>query len=231
MNNIFTSSIGKKLIMSVTGACLVLFLLFHMSMNIVAIIKPEWYDSICAFLGVNWYAIIGTLVLAGGFSLHVLFALILTLSNRKARGNNNYATTVTPKQVSWASQNMFVLGLIVALGLLLHFSQFWYKMQFAELMGNHEVLLGETAVSPNSGSAFIAYYFSNILFVIAYLIWLAALWFHISHGFWSALQTIGWNNEIWLSRLKFASKIFATLVCLGFAAVVIAFYVKSLCIC
>jgi succinate dehydrogenase / fumarate reductase cytochrome b subunit len=200
-------------------------------MNAVAIIKPAWYDSICAFLGVNWYAIIATLVLAGGFALHILFALILTLSNRKARGNNRYLTTVTPKQVSWASQNMFVIGLIVALGLLLHLLQFWYKMQFAEFMGNHEVMLGETLVSPTSGSTFIAYYFSNIIFVIAYLIWLGALWFHISHGFWSALQTIGWNNEIWLARLKFASKVFATVICLGFAAVIIVFYIKSILGC
>ncbi|MDR2065505.1 MAG: succinate dehydrogenase cytochrome b subunit [Prevotellaceae bacterium] len=231
MNNVFTSSIGKKLIMSITGTCLVLFLLFHMSMNIVAIIKPEWYNSICAFLGVNWYAIIGTLVLAGGFGLHILFALLLTLYNRKARGSNRYSTTAVPKQVSWASQNMFVIGLVVALGLLLHFSQFWYKMQFAELMGNHEIKLGENLVSPTSGSAFIAYYFSNILFVVVYLVWLAALWFHISHGFWSALQTAGWNNEIWLPRLKFAANIFATFVCLGFAAVIITFYIKSLLGC
>jgi succinate dehydrogenase / fumarate reductase cytochrome b subunit len=194
MSNVFTSSIGKKLIMSITGAFLVLFLLFHMSMNIVAIISPQGYDAICAFLGSNWYALIGTLALAGGFFLHIVFALTLTLYNRKARGNNGYATSVTPKTVEWASQNMFVLGLIVILGLLLHFLQFWYKMQFAEIIGHHQSMLGETMVSTTSGSAFIAYYFSNIIFVVSYLVWLTALWFHISHGFWSALQTIGFNN-------------------------------------
>ncbi|MDR3287107.1 MAG: succinate dehydrogenase cytochrome b subunit [Prevotellaceae bacterium] len=229
MSNVFTSSIGKKLIMSITGAFLVLFLLFHMSMNVVAIISPSGYDAICAFLGSNWYALIGTLVLAGGFFLHILFALILTLYNRKARGNNGYATSVTPKTVSWASQNMFVLGLIVVLGVLLHLLQFWYNMQFAEIMGQEPKLVGIPEVSTTSGSTFIAYYFSNIIFVVGYLVWFAALWLHISHGFWSILQTTGFNNEIWISRLKIAAKIFASIIFLGFAAVVITFYLKSLC--
>ena len=229
MSNVFTSSIGKKLIMSITGVCLVLFLLFHMSMNIVVLINADAYNAICAFLGAHWYALAGSLALAGGFAIHILYAFLLTLSNRKARGNNRYAMSVTPKNVSWASQNMFVIGLIVILGLLLHFAQFWYKMQFAEIMGNHQSLLGDRMVDVQMGAEFIKYYFSDILIVAAYLVWLAALWLHISHGFWSALQTIGWNNQAWLPRLKYAASIFATLICLGFAAVVVAFYLKSLC--
>ncbi len=72
---------------------------------------------------------------------------------------------------------MFVLGLIVLGFLFLHLSQFWYKMQFAELAGIH----GE--INPQDGFAFIEYYFSNIVNVIAYVIWLTALWFHLTHGF------------------------------------------------
>jgi succinate dehydrogenase / fumarate reductase cytochrome b subunit len=102
-------------------------------------------------------------------------------------------------------------------------------MQFAEILGHHESELGSEMVSPTSGSKFIAYYFSNIICVIIYLVWITALWFHLSHGFWSALQTIGWNNQKWISRLKIAAKIYATIICLGFAAVVVTFYLKSLC--
>ena len=104
-------------------------------------------------------------------------------------------------------------------------------MQFAEILGNHEVELGLAIVSPADGAAFIQYYFSNPIICIAYLVWLAAIWFHLTHGFWSALQTIGWNNRIWFDRLKCFSTIFATVVMLGFAVVVIAFYVKSLGLC
>ena len=78
------SSLGKKLVMSVTGCFLVLFILFHMSMNIVAIISPEAYNMICALLGANWYALAGTAVLAAGVVVHFIYAVILTLENLKA---------------------------------------------------------------------------------------------------------------------------------------------------
>ena len=99
------SSLGKKLVMSVTGCFLVLFILFHMSMNIVAIISPEAYNMICALLGANWYALAGTLVLAAGVVIHFIYAVILTLENRKARGSQRYAVTVVEPGVNWASSS------------------------------------------------------------------------------------------------------------------------------
>ena len=99
------SSLGKKLVMSVTGCFLVLFILFHMSMNIVAIISPEAYNMICALLGANWYALAGTLVLAAGVVIHFIYAVILTLENRKARGSQRYAVTVVEPGVKWASSS------------------------------------------------------------------------------------------------------------------------------
>ena len=80
------SSLGKKLVMSVTGCFLVLFILFHMSMNVTAIISPEAYNAVCEFLGANWYALAGTVVLALGVLIHFIYAIILTLRNYKARG-------------------------------------------------------------------------------------------------------------------------------------------------
>ena len=132
---LLNSSIGKKLIMSISGLFLVLFLLFHLSMNVAAVFSGEAYNMVCSLLGSNWYAVAATLVLAAGVVIHFVYAIILTLQNRKARGNDRYAINARPKGVEWASQNMFVLGLIVILFMLLHFSQFWYKMMFAELIG------------------------------------------------------------------------------------------------
>ena len=91
MSNSCLSSIGKKLIMSISGLFLVLFLLFHMSMNVVAIFSGEAYNAVCEFLGANWYALAGTLVLALGFVFHIVYAFILTIQNRKARGVERYA--------------------------------------------------------------------------------------------------------------------------------------------
>ncbi len=221
MSNLFTSSIGKKLVMSVTGAFLVLFLLFHMSMNIVAVISPEGYNTVCAFLGANWYALAGTLVLAAGVVIHFIYALIITLHNRCSRGGVRYAASASEPGVSWASKNMFVLGLIVILGLCLHMFNFWSKMQLVEILGGHENSLG---LSPVDGASLIAYTFAQWYYVLIYLVWLGALWFHLTHGFWSMLQTVGWNNQIWLPRLKCIANIFATVICLGFALVVVWYY-------
>ena len=214
--------------MSLSGVFLILFLLFHASMNVVAVISGEAYNLICSFLGANWYAVAGTLLLAAGFLIHIGYSIWLTLQNRKARGSDRYAVNVRPRNVEWASQNMFVLGLIVVCFLGLHFTQFWYKMMFAELMGHHQVELGGTSVSPQDGAAFIRYYFSNILIVALYLVWYVALWFHLTHGFWSAIQTIGWSNGLWLKRWQAIANIFATLICLAFAFVTVFFYITSL---
>ena len=225
---LLNSSIGKKLIMSISGLFLVLFLLFHLSMNVAAVFSGEAYNMVCSLLGSNWYAVAATLVLAAGVVIHFVYAIILTLQNRKARGNDRYAINARPKGVEWASQNMFVLGLIVILFMLLHFSQFWYKMMFAELIGHHEVALGAAMGSPQDGAAFINYYFQgNAVITVLYLIWYVALWFHLTHGFWSAIQTIGWNNTIWMNRWECISKIVATVICGLFAIITIIFFLNG----
>ncbi len=225
MGNLFTSTIGRKLIMSVSGLFLILFLLFHMSMNIAAVFSVEAYNAICEFLGANWYALVGTLILAFGVVVHLVYATILTLHNRSSRGAQRYAVEAMPEEVTWASRNMFVLGLIIVSGLLLHLYNFWYKMQFAEIIGNHS--LGE--FGPTDGAAYISALFSNPIYCIVYLIWFAAIWFHLTHGFWSAFHTIGWDNQIWIKRLKCIAKVVATIIFLGFAVVVVVFYLRSLC--
>jgi len=198
-----------------------------MAMNLVAIISADAYNWICEMLGANWYALVASAALAGLVALHFLYAIWLTLQNRKARGSERYAVTSKPKMVEWASQNMFVLGLIVVLGLGLHLFNFWYKMQFSEIMGIHSAV-ENGGIAPTDGSGFIAYTFSQPVYVVIYLIWLVTLWFHLTHGFWSSLQTLGWNNKIWLNRWKVISNIYSTLIVAGFALVVVVFFVKSL---
>ena len=227
MGNLLTSTIGRKLIMSVSGLFLVLFLLFHMSMNLAAVFSTEAYNAICEFLGANWYALAGTLILAAGVVVHLVYASVLTLHNRSSRGSQRYAMTAEPEGVTWASRNMYVLGIIIVLGLLLHLYNFWYNMQFAEIIGNHE--LGP--FPPADGAAYIAALFSSPVYCIIYLVWFAAIWFHLTHGFWSAFHTIGWDNQTWLPRLKRIANVVATIVFLCFALVVIVFYLRSLGVC
>ena len=222
------SSIGRKLVMSVSGLALILFLTFHMAMNAVALFSGEGYNMVCEFLGANWYALVATLGLAALVVVHIVYAFILFVQNRRARGNQRYAVTAKPKGVEWASQNMLVLGIVVIGGLALHLTHFWSKMQLAEIMGLHEVLVNGVEVAPTNGAALIAINFSNPVIVALYVVWLAALWFHLSHGFWSALHTLGWNGKNWIKRLECISNVYTTIIVLGFIAVPLLFFAKSL---
>lgn len=214
---LFNSPIGRKVVMSVTGIALILFLTFHMSMNVVALFSSGAYNMICEFLGVNWYAVAGTLVLAALAVIHIIYAFWLTLQNRAARGSERYAVVSTPKEVEWASQNMLVLGIIVLLGLLLHLFNFWYNMMFAELFEMH------VPFAPSDGFSYIRATFGCPVFVVLYVVWLGALWFHLTHGFWSAIHTLGWNGKTWFYRWKVIGNIYTTLLILGFLVVLLAF--------
>ena len=203
------SSVGRKVIMSVTGLFLVLFITFHVLMNAVALYSLDAYEAVCNFLGANWYAVVGTLVLAAGFAIHIIYAFWLTLQNKKARGNNRYAVNSRPANVEWASQNMLVLGLIVICFMVLHLVQFWAKMQLPELMEDMNNFM--------TGKAALKATFSQVWVLPIYLIGFLALWFHISHGFWSAFQTLGTANDKWIPRWQCAAKWWATIACALFA--------------
>ena len=215
------SSVGKKLVMSITGCFLVLFLLFHMSMNLAMLFSYDAYNAVCEFLGANWYALVATVILAAGVVVHFIYAFILTINNYRARGSQRYAVTVKEKGVSWASKNMLVLGIIVVLGLGLHLTHFWAKMQLVEIMGGHGVVVDGANIAATNGAALMMVIFSKWWNVALYVVWFAALWFHLTHGVWSMFQTAGWANDTWYPRLKCAAKIVATLVFLGFAAVAV----------
>ena len=216
---LINSSIGRKVVMSVTGIALILFLTFHGCMNVVALFSEEGYNMICEFLGANWYAVVATLGLAALAVIHIVYAFILTAQNRTARGDNRYevATQVNAGKVEWASKNMLVLGLIICIGLLVHLWNFWYNMMFAELVG------AMPAISPTDGFGWMKETFSNPVFVVIYIVWFAAIWFHLTHGFWSAMQTLGVSGKIWFKRWQCIGFIYVTVLMLMFLVVVLAF--------
>ena len=218
MAGIFKSSIGKKLIMSVSGLCLILFLTFHMVMNLTYVFDPDSvvYGTICEILSMGWVNVVVP-ILAAFFLVHIVYAFILTIGNRKARGEQRYEISNRAKTDSWSSRNMFVLGIIVLCGIGLHLVNFWSKMQLQNWLGGAEAdpyqLMEAT--------------FGKWWVLCIYLIWFVALWFHLTHGFWSALQTLGWNNNIWLKRWKWITCIYVTILMLGFALVAIYAFCKA----
>lgn len=108
---------------------------------------------------------------------------------------------------------MLVLGLVILGILFFHLSGFWAKMQLPEMFG-----IGNFENNP--------YLLLNVVFgkwwsLLIYLIWFAAVWLHLVHGFWSMFQTVGWSNEIWMKRLKVIGVVVASLICLAFTAVAV----------
>ncbi len=215
------SSIGRKFVMSISGLALVLFLIFHGCMNLAVVFSEEAYNTICRLLGANWYALVGTLGLAFLVLVHFSYAIYLTIQNRAARGNDRYAVTGKKEGVEWESENMLVLGIIVIGFLVLHLYNFWFRMQLAEI--THGATAG--AFDPQDGASYVIALFttpvSGQIYCVLYLIWLCALWFHLRHGVWSALHTIGWNNLVWMKRIKVIGVIVASLAVAPFAIVVL----------
>lgn len=212
--------------MAITGICLVLFVTFHCVMNAVAIVWPTAYNVICEFLGANWYALIASAGLALLFILHIIYATVLTIQNRKARGNDRYLVTSRPPQVEWSSKNMYVLGIVVVAFLVVHLIQFWARMQWQEIIGAEFSVNGVT-YAPQFGTLFIQAAFAEVWTPIVYIIGFIALWFHLNHGFWSMMHSVGWDNNIWIKRLKCIGCWWVTIVIGLFVAQAVVFTVQA----
>ena len=168
------SSVGRKFVMALSGAALVLFLLFHGCMNLALVFSEEAYNAICRFLGANWYAVIGSLGIAFLVLVHFCYGLYLTIQNRAARGNDRYEVRAKKEGVTWESENMLVLGFCILGFLCLHLYNFWFKMQFAELTG-----IQTGAFDPQNGAAYVKELFTTLgwgqVYCVLYLLWLVVL--------------------------------------------------------
>lgn len=219
MANIFTSSIGKKLIMSISGLFLIIFLLLHATINGLYLIGEDAFKAGCDFMGLPIITVMVP-VLAFGFIIHIIYGIYLSWTNLKARGNIRYAVANKSASDGWAAKNMLVLGIIVLGFIAFHLTHFWAKMQLQQFMGVAHADL----MNPN---AIMAMTFKPYWVTALYIVWFAALWFHLTHGFWSAFHTLGWNNNIWIKRLKVISYIVATLICLVFVSVAVFACLKA----
>ena len=214
------SSITKKLIMSVSGLFLILFLLLHMTINLFSVVDSfkgtygaaeGLFQAGCDFMALPIVTIMVP-VLAAGFLVHIVYAFMLTAGNLRARGGlQRYAGGSKGKDESWAAKNMLLLGVIV-LGLVaFHLNHFWADMQLKEFQGHHAenpyVLLTAT--------------FKSVWMTALYIVWFVALGLHLCHGFWSAFQSMGLSNKIWEKRLTYIGYFFIAVIVLGFAAVAV----------
>lgn len=233
MSNLLTASIGRKLLMSVSGLFLILFLFVHLFLNSFLLLdgvfgfeQGQMFNAGVHFMKTNPLIKIMEPTLAVGLIVHIVYSLILTLQNMKARGPQAYASGKKTSGVELASQNMLVLGIVIVSFLVVHIINFYLKMKGIVAWEAAEVefpFLGNMAKGEDAYSMVNAT-FKILPIVILYVVGSLALAFHLSHGFWSGFQTIGWNNTKWMPRLKCISTIVAFILGGGFAAIALAQY-------
>nr|AGH13533.1 hypothetical protein [uncultured bacterium pUR16A2] len=235
---IFNSSIGKKFIQSISGAFLIVFLLLHATINFFSVIDSftgkfgvcanddklfsagdGLFKLGCDFMSTSFISIMVP-VLALGFIIHIVYGCWLTYCNIKARGGyKRYEVSNRGAADSWSAKNMLVLGIIIVGFIFFHLTHFWAKMQLPEMFG--------VGTYENNPYLLLTTTFGHLWIVILYILWFAAVWFHLTHGFWSMFQTVGWSGQIWFKRLKVIGDIIVTIIALAFVVVAINAYLMA----
>lgn len=235
---IFTSSIGKKFIQAISGAFLILFLLLHGVINFFSVIDSftgkfgiaaadeqlfsegdGLFKLGCDFMSTPIISIMVP-VLALGFVVHILYGGWLTWQNIAARGGlKRYEVPSKAATDSWSAKNMLVLGVMILGFLCFHLFHFWAKMQLPEMfgIGNFE----------NNPYLLLMATFGTWWVLALYLVWFGAIWLHLIHGFWSMLQTVGWNSKIWFKRVKVIGVIVATIIALLFVVTAVNAHIQA----
>lgn len=222
MNGIFSTSLGKKLIMSITGLFLMLFLLVHLGTNLLLMVGDgEMYNKAAHLLTSTPLFKVIEIVLALGFIFHIIYATILTLKNQKTRPVK-YAHSGSNHLTSWSSKNMYILGFAIFAFLIVHLINFFLKIKFGEVpLVSYD---GGITQMHNTfqlvSQFFVAYWWYNVIYIISAIL----LGLHLSHGFWSAFQTVGLNNKIWMRRLQVVSSIYAVIIGVGFTIIPLYFW-------
>ncbi len=218
MSSFLTSSIGKKLIMSLSGLFLIMFLLVHLTINLTLFCGAEIYNAACHFMGTNIVMRIIEPILAIGFIIHILYSVILYFQNLKARPVR-YSMSNQKEASSWSSRNMLFLGLSVLSFLGVHLVNYFYKIKFTDLIESGEMTEYNLVV----GLFTVKYWY----FVAIYVVGVIALGLHLNHAFQSALQTIGLNNEYWEKRWKVIGSLYALLIAVGFSIIPLYFLITE----
>lgn len=219
MSNLFSSSIGRKLLMSLSGLFLIIFLIVHLSINLLLLVPDngEAFNMAANFMALPIIKFGLQPVLGLGFLVHIVYGAALTLRNNKARGTSKYASGNKTQDVMWASKNMFVLGVTVLAFLCVHIYQFFVPLQITHTAN-------ELAAGGHDVYSLVVAGLSCLPIVILYVIGSLGLSLHLTHGFWSAFQTLGASNSIWRKRWTVIGTIFAWLVGISFSVIAIAVY-------
>lgn len=220
--DLLTSTLGRKVLMALTGLFLILFLAVHLAGNL-QLLKHDGgqaFNIYAQFMTSN--PLIKVISYANYFFilLHVFIAIVLTSRNRKARGPQGYAVT-SGKSATWASRNMGILGTVIFIFLVIHLKGFWYEMHWGGI--STQMYDGKEY---KDLYAVVAAAFANFWYAALYIVSMALLAFHLWHGFGSAFQTLGLNHMKYNPIIGFVGKAFAIIVPVLFAWIPIAMFLN-----
>ncbi len=228
---VFTSSIGKKIVMGLTGLFLILFLIVHVGINATIFADlnvPVWpfdaaedgkmFNKAAHFMGSTVLIRILEVGLFLGIFLHIIQGLMLEFDNRKKRGEQGYAVQLGNRGSTWYSRSMGLLGTILLIFLIIHWWHFWVP---ARITGHDELKeMGEM----HDMFGLMQFTFQQLWVVIVYVLACISLAYHLLHGFQSAFRTLGLGNKKWLAVVQAAGYGYSILVPVLFALMPVAMY-------
>jgi succinate dehydrogenase / fumarate reductase cytochrome b subunit len=218
-NKLFSSTLGRKLVMALTGLFLISFLVVHLIGNL-QLLKHDGgkaFNTYAEFMGNNPLIQIISKVNFALILMHAIWGLILTIRNKKARGTQGYV--VTRNSSAWTSRNMGVLGTLILIFLVIHLKHFYAEAHFGDIDATDY----DGVLIKNLYAITVAW-FSKAWYVALYVICMAALGFHLWHGFASAFQSLGWNHPKYNPAIGFVGKAFAVIVPALFALIPIVMF-------
>ena len=214
----FSSSIGKKLIMSLTGLFLIAFLVEHLIGNLLLLKSDQGlaFNEFAHFMKYNPLIQIGEVVLFLGIIFHAVDGIILLRKNSKSRPVA-YAASNKSKVVTWASKYMGPFGIILLIFIVIHLYDFFRFKYFAPVAD-----VAGTDISDLASLVFVK--FQSIGYVIFYVIAMLVVAFHLNHGFQSAFQTLGLSHVKYSPFIKALGVIYSIVVPLGMAIIPVIIY-------
>jgi succinate dehydrogenase / fumarate reductase cytochrome b subunit len=224
----FTSSVGKKLVMGITGISLILFLIVHVGLNacIWADDNGEMFNKGAHFMGTTIVVRILEIGLFAGIILHLVQGYILTAQNNSRR-DVKYAVDYGNKGSKWYSRSMGLLGTLILLFLIMHIYHFWTPSRLGGMWNVKplgEVTYGTGFEMHNLYAEMLNVFQDNLLIVVLYVLGVISLFFHLLHGFHAAFRTLGVHNRKYAKMLRNTGYGFSFIVCLGFAMMPVSMY-------
>lgn len=220
--NFLTSSIGRKVVMSLTGLFLITFLVVHLIGNLQLLVDDggEAFNIYADFMTSNPLIKFASIGLYAGILLHAWVGILLWLKNKQAKGTDYKVKTRA--NATWASKNMAILGTLILAFLFIHMGDFWFKMKFTDQVP----LVAYASIDHEVKNLYyqVSHTFSNPLLVVVYVVGMIVLGFHLWHGFASAFQTLGLNHKKYTPIISAVGKIYAVIIPLAFAAIPLIYF-------